>query len=330
MIAKKCVLTVLVFVLTVGSWTANSNAAEKIDLKLRLKQGQKYGMQTIIDQKISQTIQEQEQNIRQMIATGMDFEVLAVDDNGVASVKTTYQTIHVKISGPMGVIEYDSTKPDAPADANNPVAQMMGQMYASMVGRSLVMKVNPRGKVVEVKGFKEMMQRMVEKMCGDDDAEKRKMKEFMKNFLSEDRVKIMGSNMMMAFPARPVGIGDSWADKESMSIGFPIEIANTYTLKERKNGVAIVDVSSKMDFGEKDAPIDTGPVKINMEMTGRVRGTSQIDEASGWMIRSKMKMQLSGEIKIIPNEQMPEGMTVPMTIDSVITVKPIKKSSNDG
>lgn len=329
MMAKKCAVTVLVFVLTVGIWTANSDAAEKIDLKLRLKQGQKYGMQTTVDQKVSQTIQEQEQKIRQMIAMGMGFEVLAVDANGVASVKTSYQTIHVKISGPMGVIEYDSTKPDAPVDANNPAAQMMAQMYRAMVGQSLVMKVNPRGKVVEVKGFKKMIQRMIEKISGDDDA-KRTTKEFMKNFLSEDKIKMMGSNMMMAFPPRPVGIGDSWVDKESMSIGFPIEIANTYTLKERKNGMAIVDVSSKMDFGEKDAPVEMGPVKMNMKMTGRVRGTSQIDEASGWMIRSKMKMQLSGQMKIAPNEQMPEGMTVPISIDSVITVKPIKKSSNDG
>ena len=146
----------------------------------------------------------------------------------------------------------------------------------------------------------------------------------MKNFLSEDKVKMMGSNMTIAFPSWPVGIGDSWTDKETMSVGFPIEIDNTYTLKERTNGVAIVDISSKMNLGEKGASIDMGPMKMNMEMKGSYQGTSEINEANGWMIRSKMNMQLAGQVKIAPNEQMPEGITMPMSIESVITIEPIE------
>lgn len=323
MTAKKCILAVLVFVLTACIWTTDISAAEKIDLKLRLKPGQKYGIRVITDQKISQTMQEQEQKIDYLTDMGMGFEVLAVDADGTASVKITYQTIRAKMSGPMGLIEYDSTEPDAAAGGDDPATQMIGQMFAGMVGQSFVMKVNPRGKVVEVKGFKEMMQQMAEKIGGDDAAKNEEIKEFLKNFLSEDKVKMMGSNMSLAFPSQPVGIGDSWTDKETMSVGFPIEIDNTYTLKERKNGVAIVDISSMMDLGEKDASIDMGPMKMNMEMTGSVHGTSEINEASGWMIRSKMKMQLAGQMSIAPNEQMPEGITVPMSIESVITIEPI-------
>lgn len=318
MTAKKCVLTVLVFALTVGIWTTNSNAAEKIDLKLRLKQGQNYGARVIIDQKISQTIQGQEQNISSMMAMGTVCDVLAVDSNGVATVRITYQTIQIKMSGPMGLIEYDSTRPET-ADANNPVVRM----YAAMAGQSLLMKVTPKGKIVEVKGFDEMMQQMAEKMSADDTA-KEEMKEFMKNFISEDKIKEMESSMMIAFPSQPVGIGDSWTDKESISVGFPIEVDTTYTLKARKNGVAIVDVSSKMDLGRKGTPIDMGPTKMDMQMTGLLQGTSEIDEASGWMLHSKMEMQLSGEIKIAANEQMPEPMTIPMSIEGIITVEPME------
>ena len=324
MTAKKCILAVLVFVLTACIWTTDSSAAEKIDLKLRLKPGQKYAMRVITDQKISQTMHEHEQNINSLTDMGMGFEVLTVDADGTASVKITYQTIRAKMSGPMGLIEYESTETDAAVGAETTTAQMIRQMVAGMVGQSFVMKANTLGKVVEVKGFKEMMQQMAEKIGGDDPAENEEIKEFMKNFLSEDKVKMMGSNMTIAFPSRPVGIGDSWTDKETMSVGFPIEIDNTYTLKERKNGVAIVDTSSKMDLGKKGAPIDMGPMKMNMEMKGSYQGTSEINEASGWMIRSKMNMQLAGQVKIAPNEQMPEGMTVPMSIESVITIEPIE------
>lgn len=324
MTAKKCILAVVVFALTVGIWTAESKAVEKIDLKLRLKPGQKYAMRVITDQKISQTMHEHEQKIDYLTDMGMGFEVLAVDADGTASVKITYQTIRAKMSGPMGLIEYDSTEPDAAVGAETPPAQMIRQMFAGMVGQSFVMKANTLGKVVAVEGFKEMMQQMAEKIGGDDADKNEEIKEFMKNFLSEDKVKMMGSNMTIAFPSWPVGIGDSWTDKETMSVGFPIEIDNTYTLKERKNGVAIVDISSKMNLGEKGASIDMGPMKMNMEMKGSYQGTSEINEANGWMIRSKMNMQLAGQVKIAPNEQMPEGMTVPMSIESVITIEPIE------
>jgi len=324
MTAKKCILAVLVFVLTACIWTTESCAAEKIDLKLRLKPGQKYGVRVITDQKISQTMQEQEQKIDYLTDMGMGFEVLAVDADGTASVKITYQTIRAKMSGTMGMIEYDSTETDAAVGEDDTEKQMIGQMFEGMVGLSFVMKVNTQGKVVEVKGFKEMMQQMAEKIGADDPAENEEIKEFLKNFLSEDKVKMMGSNMSLAFPSQPVGIGDSWTDKETMSVGFPIEIDNTYTLKESKNGVAIVDISSMMDLGENGASIEIGPMKMNMEMTGSVQGTSEINEASGWMIRSKMKMQLAGQMSIAPNEQMPEGMTVPMSIESVITIEPIE------
>ena len=324
MTAKKCILAVLVFVLTACIWTTESCAAEKIDLKLRLKPGQKYGVRVITDQKISQTMQEQEQKIDYLTDMGMGFEVLAVDADGTASVQITYQTIRAKMSGPIGMIEYDSTEPDAAVGEDDTEKQMIGQMFEGMVGLSFVMKVNTQGKVVEVKGFKEMMQQMAEKIGADDPAENEEIKEFLKNFLSEDKVKMMGSNMALAFPSQPVGIGDSWTDKETMSVGFPIEIDNTYTLKESKNGVAIVDISSMMDLGENGASIEIGPMKMNMEMTGSVQGTSEINEASGWMIRSKMKMQLAGQMSIAPNEQMPEGMTVPMSIESVITIEPIE------
>lgn len=324
MTAKKCILAVLVFVLTACIWTTESCAAEKIDLKLRLKPGQKYGVRVITDQKISQTMQEQEQKIDYLTDMGMGFEVLAVDADGTASVQITYQTIRAKMSGPMGMIEYDSTEPDAAVGEDDTEKQMIGQMFAGMVGLSFVMNGNTQGKGVEVKGFKEMMQQMAEKIGADDPAENEEIKEFLKNFLSEEKVKMMGSNMALAFPSQPVGIGDSWTDKETMSVGFPIEIDNTYTLKESKNGVAIVDISSMMDLGENGASIEIGPMKMNMEMTGSVQGTSEINEASGWMIRSKMKMQLAGQMSIAPNEQMTEGMTVPMSIESVITIEPIE------
>ena len=138
---------------------------------------------------------------------------------------------------------------------------------------------------------------------------------------SEDQIKNMLSDMIMVFPDRPVGIGDSWTAKMILaSQSLPIEIDGTYSVKASKKGVVIVDVSSKRHLDDEAVPIG----KARMKIAGSYQGTLEIDEASGWVIRSKANMKFSGEMKIDANKQMPQGMTVPISIESAITVEPIK------
>jgi len=362
---KKAVgIFVLIFV--VGILASDSDATEKLDLKLRLKPGQKYGMRTIMEDKISQTIGGKQLNISHTKSTAVGFEVKEVDANGIALVKVTYRTLQEKTVSPEGGMEYDSTKPDTHAE--NPLAPT----YTAMMGESFVMKVAPEGKIVELKGIDEMFGRMAEKIIKAEDeliskapmgickrkknnsaaageaqeeisaeekarrrierlnkryGSRKKRKEALKEMIKkmpmfgEDQIKNMLSDMIMVFPDRPVGIGDSWTAKMILaSQSLPIEIDGTYTVKGSKKGVVIVDISSKRDLDDEGVPIG----KVRMKIAGSYQGTLEIDEASGWVIRSKANMKFSGEMKMAANKQMPQGMTVPISIESVITVEPIK------
>ena len=153
----------------------------------------------------------------------------------------------------MGTIEYDSTKPAA--DINNPQAKMMVGMYKAMMGQNFVMKLTPKGKVLAIEGFDEMMAKMMDAMGIDDPNAAGAMKEMMKNFMSEDRLKDMGNEMMTGFPEEPVGIGDVWHDIVSLGDGLPIDLDVTYMLKERKDGVVVVDLVSKIDMGDEDSSL---------------------------------------------------------------------------
>ena len=101
-------VSIFILVPIAGVWAAESCAAKKLDLKLRLKPGQKYGMRIVREDEISQTIQEKKQDFNQMLAVGIGFEVKEVDAEGVASVKVTYRMFKIKAEG----MEYDSTKLD--------------------------------------------------------------------------------------------------------------------------------------------------------------------------------------------------------------------------
>ena len=303
---------------------AEDKTAEKIDLRLNLKKGQKFGMKLTVGQKISQTVDGQEQKINQNVIFGTISEVLAVD-SGIIALKATYSHIQTKMDGPMGLIEYDSTKPPVDPNTLDPQGKMMTAMWSAMAGQSFIMDLTPTGEIIGVKDFDKMWERMMEEMAGDDPQMGQAMKDMMKKLVSEDALKQSGGDMMMRFLDEPVAIGDMWYDMVSLDLGFPIDIDAAYILKNRKDGIAFIDVVSKMDMGDKDSKlIEIEGMKMNMQLSGTLTGTSEIDETTGWILRSKIEQNFFGVVKIAPNEHMPDGMSIPMTIQSTSTIEPME------
>jgi hypothetical protein len=91
----------------------------------------------------------------------------------------------------------------------------------------------------------------------------------------------------------------------------PVDIDLTYTLKERKQGLTVIDL--------KDSPL--GLTKANL--IGSYEGSLQIDSNSGWILHKKATMRCSGQMKMAPNEQMPQAMTMPVSMETVTTVEMI-------
>ncbi len=82
---------------------------------------------------------------------------------------------------------------------------------------------------------------------------------------------------------------------------------------------------SKMDMGDEDSKlIEMEGMEMNMQLSGTQTGTSEIDEATGWLLRSKIEQNFFGVLKIAPNEHMPDGMSIPMTIQSTSTIEPME------
>lgn len=342
-------VSIFIFVLTTGVWAAESCAAEKLNLKLRLKAGQKYSMRITTEQKISQTIQGKKQDFNQMLAVGIGFEVEEVDANGVASLKVTYRMF--KLKTPDGM-EYDSTKFDK-IPGKKPE-----QFYTAMIGQSFMMKIAPNGKILELKGIDKMLLQAAEKIIEAEDElitkapvgtckknnapeaqekiskqerakrriealnnrygsrEKRAetLKVQMKGVFTEEKIKYVFSPWRITFPDRLVGIGDSWVSKMTLAWAvLPVEVDSTYTLKGNEKGIVTIDMSSKRDLD--DEVVSFG--KRLMKLPGSYHETLEVDETSGWLIRSKAHMKISGEM-------IEQGMRMPISMESVITVEPME------
>ncbi|MDD5135344.1 MAG: DUF6263 family protein [Phycisphaerae bacterium] len=318
-------LTVLVIIAAVSSicFAQDPNTSSgKIDLKLRLKAGESHEMKTTQTQNITQTVNGQEQKMKQVQEMVLGLDCLSVDANGVMDTTMTYKSMKMTMAGPMGTMEFDTAKPK-PTDANKPQEKMVADLFSAIVGSKFQMKIKPNGETYDIRGLGEMVAKIKEKVGSG--AETQEMGRFFDKLFDENQIKEMTGTMMTGFPAGPVSVGDSWYDTISMNLMMPIDIETTYLFKSRKDGIAYIDAVAKFDMGDTAKPIEMGPdKKMSMQLAGTINASSQVDEATGLTRKSNIKMNFSGVVKMEANSQMPEGMTIPMTIAGDAVVELIK------
>lgn len=155
------VLSVVILLATVCS------AADKIDLKLRLKAGDSHEMKMTQTQDIAQTMNGSEFKMKQTQEMVMGLDCISVDANGIMDVKMTYKSMKMSMEGPMGKMEFDSAKPKS-TDANTPPQEkMMTGIFSAIVGSEFQLKIKPNGETCDVRGISEMMNKMKGAMQAD-------------------------------------------------------------------------------------------------------------------------------------------------------------------
>jgi hypothetical protein len=164
------------------------------------------------------------------------------------------------------------------------------------------------------------------KRYGSREKRKQALKQQIEKFpsFSEEQIISMASNIIVAFPRSPLQIGDSWKDKITVGSVSPVEIDSTHTLKGHEEGRVTINVSGKRSFDDKPAVQKTGLIKSTTRLAGSYEATIKVDEKSGWLLSKRADMRFTGETKIAGNKEKPEGMTIAISIESVITVEPME------
>ncbi|MCX5638754.1 MAG: DUF6263 family protein [Planctomycetota bacterium] len=128
----------------VGVVVVVADGEEKVQYSLKLEKGNKYYIQMITEQQISQTVMGQEQNVERTMGMGMNFDVNDVNESGSALVRYTYTWVKLGLKGPMGEAVYDSSQKDA-------LVPPMAQSFAGLVGEGFSVKLTRQGKVEQVR-----------------------------------------------------------------------------------------------------------------------------------------------------------------------------------
>lgn len=303
------------------SFLTHLKAEEKIDLKLKLDKCDKFKMTMVQDQQISQNFNGMTMDINQHQEMIMFSEVTDVDDEGVMTIKTTYGDMKMKMDMPQMSFEFDTANPD-PNMTNNPQIAPMVKIFSALKEASIYMKVDKTGKTVSIDGMDAMIDSMCDKISQTDPNAGEGIKDMMKSFVNEDKVQEMSNGIFSSFPQGKVAVGDVWDTIMTMGTEqFPMSLDTTCVLKEINDGIAVIDLTAKMDMGADGGKVvEQGGMKMNMLLTGVMNGSQQVDIDTGWMTQSQMQQSFSGTMKMEPNQHMPDGMSIPMTIKGKVTI----------
>ena len=296
---------------------AHSQDTGKVQFRLRLQEGQSFRSETVNRQVITQSILGKDQKVDQTMGTTYRYDVQSVAPDGTATIKVSYEAMKMAMDSPAGKVEYDSKNPPAEIPS-------VAKGVAAMLGQSFTMQMNSRGQVTEVEGLGALLDRVLSHLDLPDEAAKEMTGKMLKNQFGDDAMIGAMQLMMPTYPEEPVGGGDTWTKTTNVTMGFPMQMENTYTLKSRAGGMATLAVQTKIRSDPDAEPVSMGPVQMTYNISGRRSGQVVLHETVGWTISSKMAMEFKGDVKVIGMPGMAEGTTWPISCTGEMAVETTK------
>lgn len=265
------------------SGNSDSNTSPKIsadgrsvDLSFNLKPGNSY----VYTSKVEQDINSMGMKTTNNIFAAYTYTVTASENNNVKlSVHYNKMNMEMNMNGEtVKISSEDDNEQSAP--------------FRMLIGKPFTMEISPKGNIMNIEGWEEIGK--------------------MANFKTEDIKQMMGSSFNF-YPDKPVKVGESWTKDISSSMQmFKMDIKSTYTLKEIKGDVAILDSKATITMSP-DATADPRMKDMKMEMKGDMTGEMQVDIPSGMAISGSLSQDIDGKMSM-------QGQEMPMSIKSKITL----------
>ncbi|MCY6484855.1 DUF6263 family protein [Clostridium aestuarii] len=285
---------------------------EKVQFSLKLKKGDMYKIEMNTDEKITQTIKGQKTEVNSKMKSVYSCYVMNVDENKNSEIRMTLDMINLKNMSNNGkTIEYNSET----QIINNENMDKVSKIYAAIIGESFTMKIGEDGKVKEIMDIDNIIGNVFKQLNIKDSKEKDEIQAIILEQFSEDAITKKTEDITSVYPEEPVKVGEEWVQKDEIKGEFALESENKYTLKERKDKTAEVNVDAKVKTKKHAEPMIVGNIKINYDLTGHKKGVINIDEETGIPKHIEMEHKYGGEMKLASQDPNIGAQTFPINVE---------------
>lgn len=278
-------------ILLASSSVSPAVAAEPVLLKYKLAKGeqliyrQEQGMkqiQTVMGAKV-----DTDSNQEAIVSRTVD----GIDEKGNATLKTKTDRRKLKIKGQQGDYEFDSKSTER--DTTSAIGGGVTPLLERLTGSEYEVSVSPRGEVVEVKGFAEL----VADLLKDNP-----FGQFTGAAADNKSARLNEQDTFLVLSEKPVKPGDTWE--------IPIEMEIPMVGKFKGKTVCVYEADDKVG-DRKTVRIGTTTemsIELNIEaggakVTGTISSTTssgsvQFDPAAGRVVSAKREISMAGQLSV--------------------------------
>ncbi|HLJ10135.1 MAG TPA: DUF6263 family protein [Planctomycetaceae bacterium] len=276
-------------------------AAEPVLLRYKFAKGEKLVYRTLHEEKQVQTIGDQkiETATNQNVVSSRVVD--AVDARGNATLKSQVVRRKMSVDGPGGKFVFDSKSSER--DTSSEIGGTVTPILERLTGSEYEIKMSPRGNVLEVKGFAELIADLVKDKPGAA---------LQAGIMADnDGAKHSEQEEVVVFSEKPVEPGDSWEESfevELKGVGkVKGKVFYTYEADDKVGDRKTVRIGVKTDV-TVDLDVDAMGAKVTgMVSTNSSEGVVQFDPAAGRVVAVKHKMSMSGQLTVNAG-----GMVIPV------------------
>lgn len=291
------------------------DAAEKVLLRLRLKEGQVYRRKINFEVKTEMELPPQlggaEKRSEQSWSMIFAFDVKHVHPDGTMSCEVTFEELKAEQTDESGTVAYDSQDPP-----DEVPMKLWG--YIAMVGRSVHITFGPRGKAKGTKGVDEAFDEALKNMPNPDPRARQQLRVRFRSQLE----RVLELLSFLPYPEEAVAVGESWEHTRGSTGVFPMKADSTFTLAKREHGVAAVSFQMDMKSNEAPGAEEQRSMAMSFEGKGTQKGKLLVDESSGCIVGGQTKTEMTGAMKIkgptgAEDAKIPLSATCMTTFESV-------------
>ncbi|KAB2807348.1 DUF6263 family protein [Phaeocystidibacter luteus] len=292
-------------------FSLSSFSQESVSLRLNPEVGDEFTVTVDQKQDITQTIMGMEQKITQDQAIRVVYECTGVSKDAIL-MDATIDGAKLSTSGAVGDTDYDS---------DNPSDEATGQalVYSAMIGSVLKAEFNVFGQIEKVTGVNAMMEKVADAFDFAEGPERDAfMDEVAKSISDESFAKDFGASMI-TFPKEEMSVGDTWTSESTVQTQTLLKVVTTYTVQEITDDQVVLSVEGNISTDSSSSdPVVVSGMELVYSLGGTQAGSIRIDREKGWVTTSTIDLDISGEVEMMPNAQVPEGLTWPLMIKSTI------------
>lgn len=296
------------------AFTVYSNAQTKV--QLNLVKGETYAQTQNTEAKVNQEIMGQTMEISMSINGRVELTVADIK-NGIYTLKGRYTNLAMNVNS-MGSVVKASTDETV---SDNPVETLMSNAFKAMINEDFDATLSPQGELLSIDGFDKIYQKLVTVVEASDDVDdqtKMTLMNQVKQSYSPDALKSNFEMYMNIYPGNKVKVNDTWKMKKRMLSDISGTYNITYKLVQASKDKVVIGASG-------DLKVDDNPKEINgmsavYKLNGGYDAIFNLDPISGWVDNAKIVHNMSGDVEIAPNDQLPDGMSIPLEMKGNTTL----------